>query len=568
MPEKELKLLEQLNIQGRDKLSIRQIVTTLSLVVVLAVFWSLKLTGIGVAGEAFCGYDEHVHSESCRTLICQEAQTTETQAEPHTHGDACYSPCPLEEHIHVESCYSNLNADLETADDGEMTLADMVRGPTVKENAVLVARSQLGYAESTLNFQVDTNGVRRGITRYGQWYGNPYGDWSAMFVSFCLHYGGAEDVPRNAGPESMRLQWEEAGLYMPAGEHTPEPGNLVFLHKGGSDGANAVAIITAVEEDALAVIEGDLENAVAEARYTWESGEILGYGIVPEPPPLMYAPAPQAVDYTVWLDGTDGGLGHLTGSPNTAYTVQGGSILTLPTEWTSPSKYSYKLRGWYDVVNNRYYKAGADMEVTGNTVLYADWVAATYDIGQFNAQVADTVSTNSFITTHMFDYNYLFNVQSANPQVTVSATSHSETWSMLATGTVNYQNDQTLNFIFAEADSEGQISNPNNRTDRNLYHSADTISSGIYNAAMGQLLYSPYNAFDPETGTGIIGKTYLGTGDHLFQLMDDPSHPYHGYYYYDSELNAASYSQSAGRFYVYDYLARTSDSADARGTGK
>ncbi len=538
MPESEAKFWEQLNISSRDRHNLRQIIPTLSLIVVLIVFWSLKLTGIGVAGEAFCGKEEHVHSEEC-------------------------SNCTKEEHIHDASCYSNINADLETSDDWEATLADMARGPTTKANVVLVAQSQLGYTESTLNFQVDESGVRRGITRYGQWYGNPYGDWSAMFVSFCLEYAGATDLPMNAGSESMRLEWSAEGLYKTAREHPPEIGNIVFLNKGdaASQDANAVAIITGFDDTSITVIEGNLDNTVAEIQYALEDPIIMGYGLVTEADSItiLDTPTAAAVDYTVWLDGTDGGLGHLTGSPNTAYTVQGGSSIKLPTEWTSPSKYSYKLRGWYDVTNSRYYLAGAEMEVTGNTVLYADWVANTYDIGVFNAHVADTVSTNSFITTHMFDYNYLFNVQSSNAQVTVNNRSHSETWSMLSSGTVKYGNASTLNFIFAEADNGGQISNPNNRSDRNRYHNADTISAGIYTPAMGELLYSPYNAFDPATGTGIIGKTYLGTGDHLFQIVNDPNDEHYGYYYYDSLRNAISYNQSNGRFYVYEYLAATSD---------
>ncbi len=534
------KLLEKLNINNADRQNLRRIVLCLSLIVVLIVFWCLKLTGIGIAGEAFCGLDEHVHT------------------------DACYdpdNPCTRVEHVHVASCYSNIQADLETEADWEKTLVNMVRGPTPKENVVLVARSQLGYKESTLNFQVDASGVRRGITRYGQWYGNPYGDWSAMFASFCLHYAGAHNAPFNGGPEAMRLEWEGAELYKPAATATPEAGNLLFLAKGGGQKANAVAIVTNVSGSTITVIEGDLDNAVAETQYTIGDTAILGYGIVPAADALVVlkAAGTNAQSYTLWLDGTDGGLGHLTGSPNTAYTVKSGSVLKLPAEWTSAEKYNYKLRGWYDVSNSRYYRPGGEMEVTGNAVLYADWVAGTYDIGEFNAHVADTVSTNSFITTYMFDYNYLFNVQSSNAQVTVNNRSHSETWSMVTSGSVKYRGATTLNFIFAEADNGGQISNPNNRSDRNRYHQADTISGGIYTAEMGELLYSPYNAFDPATGTGVIGKTYLGTADHLFQIMDDPANEHYGYYYFDSLRNALSYNQSNSRFYVYEYLSATAD---------
>jgi len=56
-------LLVKLNINNRDSNYLWKIVTILSLVVILIVFWSLKLTGIGVAGEAFCGKPEHVHKE-------------------------------------------------------------------------------------------------------------------------------------------------------------------------------------------------------------------------------------------------------------------------------------------------------------------------------------------------------------------------------------------------------------------------------------------------------------------------------------------------------------------------
>ena len=264
--------------------------------------------------------------------------------------------------------------------------------------------------------------------------------------------------------------------------------------------------------------------------------------------------------YTVWLDGTDGGLGHLTGSPDTAYSVYAGATLKLPEQWTSPSKYSYKLRGWYDVTNARYYLPGEKMTVTGNAVLYADWVASTYDIGKFNAQVADTVSTNSFITTHMFDYNYLFNIHSAKVQATVNASSHAETWSMVTSGNVAHGNQETFDFIFVDNDSGGLLCIPNNRSDHNVYPGEGIVTPDIYSYELGQLLFATDNSFNPATGTGVLGKAYLGSGDHLFQIMDDPADEHYGYYYYDSKHNAASYNQSNRRFYVYEYLAATSDS--------
>ncbi len=678
LPEKRKNLYEQLNIQNKDRHNLRQIIPALSLLVILIVFWSLKLTGIGIAGEAFCGKDEHIHTDECVS-------------------------CTKEEHIHDESCYSDLTADIETSDHWEDSLADLVRGPTSKENLVLVASSQLGYTESELNFQVDQNGVRRGITRYGQWYGNPYGDWSAMFASFCLHYAGALDAPFNSGPEAMRLEWENAGIYESALDSSPARGNLLFLNNGSGASATAVAIITDFDGETITVIQGDLDNAVAETAYRKDDARILGYGITPaaknemsvlddtgiiaqkvtystqlftgenqfviytssgsdhyafdgngnavritidesgniysdvsDPNFLLWSVTQSGSSayliqnvgtgrymhaypnngagvttsgaytstfiqsgtgvrirsnteyaklnaqngvfqmtqsqsdaavfyfgmtskYTVWLDGTDGGLGHLTGSPDTGYSVTLGSKLKLPTEWTSPSKYSYKLRGWYDVTNSKYYAPGAEMTVTGNAVLYADWVASTYDIGQFNAQVADTVSTSSFITTHMFDYNYLFNVHSLKAQVTVNASGHSETWSMVTNGSVPHGNQETIDFVFIDNDSGGLLCMPNNRSDHNVYPGAGIVTPGIFSAELGDLLFSTDNVYDPNSETGIVGKNYLGTGDHLFQIMNDPNDEHYGYYYYDSKHNAASYNQSKGRFYVYDYLSGTSD---------
>ena len=124
------------------------------------------------------------------------------------------------------------------------------------------------------------------------------------------------------------------------------------------------------------------------------------------------------------------------------------------------------------MTNAKYYAPGAEMTVTGNAVLYADWIASTYDIGQFNAQVANTVSTASFMTTQMFDYNYLFNIHSSKVECNVTAAGHSETWSMVTSGTVAHQNAQTENFIFVDNDSGGLLCIPNNRSSLNVYPGA------------------------------------------------------------------------------------------------
>ena len=732
--------LKKLNIGKDIRNFLYRALLILSLVVILGVFWELKLTGITMAGEAFCGRAEHVHSEACdlKQLVCylaevpahthspeccekilhcelpeQEGHThnvdcgnAETgyfcsqeealahfhdescytlsegafvcgleETDGHAHTDSCYkiyAECPVEEHIHITSCYSDVKADLETSTDWVRSLADVVETSNNVEYLIQVAKSQLGYEESTRNFLVDENDHRRGITRYGQWYGNPYGDWSAMFVSFCLHYSGMEDLPVNAGPETMRLEWDTAGLYGAVTDFAPAVGNLLFLDKDGNGSADAIAIATAISDDRIRAIEGDVNNTVAETSYAAADPAILGYGLIPTDQPFqpgegtkliaqtenysqslfangnclvvyvtdgtdyyaidgygdivqvvideegwvytdleipemllwnviteedgsyviqnvvtqMYLPEnnmtistyalddsepepgpnyqyARAVNYKVWLDGTNGGLMSYGNAQNTSYTVTGGTKFQLPETWQSSSEYNYTLKGWYDVVNNEYYEPGEEVVVNSNLVFYADWVASTYDIGRFNSQVANTVSTNEFITTRMFDYGVLFNVLSSSASVQFSNNGHTETWNLITNGNSPYSGEATLNYIFRDWDQGSQdITYPNGTSNSGPHYptSAGSVYSGLYNSRIGSLLFDP--------SVQVIGKEYLGTADHLFQLCTDPSDPYYGYYYYDSERNAASYNRSNQRFYVYEYLEQTTASSTTDGTGK
>ena len=640
----------------------------------------------------------------------------------HIHTDDCYEIiwlCGLEEHLHDPSCYSDATADLEDWDIWAASIPELTG--RISEDIVLVAKSQLGCQESTSNYELAEDGeTRNGITRYGQWYGNPYGAWSNMFTSFCLRYAGLSNVPIHSGAEAMRLGWEEMNLYRHAGGYEPVAGDIVFLDKNQNGTPDATAVVARYFDFVLTVIEGDVNDAVVQLEYRIDDPVITGYGITNSANRLMvfaadsYKTIGQTANYTnnllsnggsfivytsgadgkyyamdgngdaveiqisntgvisadvadtnmlywtfekasnydgksayyirnaatgmylhpnrdqgtagslhtgkwetalynngngarlrgarqdayallsgteftyattqnagstfyfgqppaqltLWLDGTNGNIMSYRGSDNTKYTVYSGVEMQLPSTWESPTKYAYKLAGWVNIKTGDYYAPGAMISVTENTVLYADWVANTYDIGQYNSYVADTISTNDFITTHVFDYSSLINLLSTNVSVTVSDSSHSETWSHVASGNVSYKNQATLNFSFNDHDSSGTITNLNSLNDPNKYTGGTAVYSGIYNAALGDALFGTNNLFDPETGEGIVGKHYLGTGDHLFQINTDPTSEYYGYYYYDAKLNAASYNQSDQRFYVYDYLARSSDSANNNDEGK
>ena len=274
--------------------------------------------------------------------------------------------------------------------------------------------------------------------------------------------------------------------------------------------------------------------------------------------------------YVVWFDGTAGGMMSLAGSqdewrlvPSATQTAQ----FTVPSTWQSPQKYIYKIRGWYDIYSNTYYKAGETATVNRNTVFYPEWEPGTYDVGIENEHVVGRLDTNDFITTEVFDYNLLFNMYSNIPQSdsTLSNTAHHENWTMVNNGNVPYQNQRSLEFVFIDYDAGGDISYANNRRPNNenpWNQSLDNVTTGVIESVRTQsqgknilsMLFDNNNAYDIDNKTGILGKTYLGQGNYLYQLRDD------GYYYYDSKLNAASYNQSEQRFYVYDYLERTSDS--------
>ena len=285
--------------------------------------------------------------------------------------------------------------------------------------------------------------------------------------------------------------------------------------------------------------------------------------------------------YNVWFDGTLGGMMSYYGAANTNIPATVGSdgtaVVELPETWQTSPKYDYVLQGWYDINTQTYYSVNPNdnvrptATVSANTVFYADWIAATYDVGQANEHVVDSLDTSDFITTHVFDYNVLFNVMSQYHTGSINAGSHTETWNIYNNGErVPYNNERSLGFAFVDYDAGGDFSYANNRDITNT-NQGTAITYGILDEVRNNsgkdlldLLFNP--------STSVIGKYYAGTGNYLFQYMDSTTPNYDGehdgYYYLDSRLNAASYNQSEGRFYLYDYLERTSDSKKDGGAGQ
>lgn len=268
----------------------------LSLVVSMDVFWWLRQPGLTLAGDADCGIVEHSHDEGCQG---QEV------------------PCALAEHIHDISCYSDDTADTETQLDWQKMFADYPYGKTLRENLVGIAKTQVGYRESTLNFRIGEDGLRRGYTRYGAWYGVPYIDWSAVFVAFCLHYAKAdgEDFPANTGAASMAELWKKLDRYAPAGEYSPVAGDLVFF----SD--NTVGIVTELQTAAFYVIRGDREGAVTGEMLSLTEPSIAGWGVTEEPE--------KDVPVAEGRDPTKEEMLDISNGP-AVFIFQGGSLQTVP----------------------------------------------------------------------------------------------------------------------------------------------------------------------------------------------------------------------------------------------
>jgi len=255
----------------------------------------------------------HIHSEDCYTedepiLVCQLEEREEaqlncavTETEGHIHTEECYLAaettaeepmliCEQEEHSHELSCYSDPNADVESKEVWEKTFADAHLTGIWREDVIAIAKTQLGYAESTRNYIVLEDGTTmKGYTRYGHWYGSRYGDWCAMFASFCLHYAGVEGMPLEAGCPLWieALSAEDVALYYPVGTYEPQSGDLIFFNTDEDERSDHVGLVyelyTADDgTERIRTIEGNVGDCVQFITYDRNDPVIIGYGALPE----------------------------------------------------------------------------------------------------------------------------------------------------------------------------------------------------------------------------------------------------------------------------------------------
>lgn len=232
----------------------------------------------------------HVHGEGCFEEIRSEATPVcGNTDEGHVHNDDCYTiACGLEVHTHEKACYSNPDADVESREVWEATFAHVELTGDRYKDVVAIAETQLGYMESSRNYAVWEDDSVHGYTRYGDWYGVPYGDWCGMFVSFCLRYAGVDDIPVNYGVRPWIEDLSKLGLYHRAEEYTPKSGDIIFYDWEGDNLSDHVGIVakiiegTETEPARVKTIEGNSSNCVRYVTYDMDDPQILGYSELPE----------------------------------------------------------------------------------------------------------------------------------------------------------------------------------------------------------------------------------------------------------------------------------------------
>ena len=250
-----------------------------------------------------CGLEEieaHVHTEACYegeiTLVCELEEI-----DGHTHSEECSHMenvliCEKAEHAHEEECYasskSDPTADVETAEIWEATFAGVELTGDWATDVLAIAETQLGYTESKKNFVENELGEQSGYTRYGAWYGVPYGDWCAMFISFCLNYAEVEAFPMEANCQNWieQLTEEPYGIYREAKEYVPKTGDLIFFDTDLDGVCHHVGIVAEVElgeEDTIStvkVLEGNsVHDSVEYITYELSDPKIMGYGELIQP---------------------------------------------------------------------------------------------------------------------------------------------------------------------------------------------------------------------------------------------------------------------------------------------
>lgn len=396
-------------------------------------------------GALICGEFEHIHDDSCYTteyeLVCgldegelveepnpayqempasrpvvdlptEPVETTPDEPVLHHHTDACYTEelvCTIPEHHHTVECLADTQADVETAEEWQAA-ANVALNGNWAEDLLTVAKSQLDYQQSDKNFKLDVGDqqVLRGYSRYGAWYGNPYGAWDVMFLSYCLHFAGVPQtvVPQRAGVMALHSDLRGSQWLTDADGSTARPGDIVIYNTLTTEQV-------AVDESSYGIALLDLdEDPDTAAQLTASEPQVDTRTVTTETVGVVSAVDPDAGTLTVISGNVDGKVAEVPAAMSdvtSVISVTGAyAAETTAAAPEDPAGSQEELDGSYALLE--------DEEGFGATV---DWVGDADPYGIALLAAGDDHDLNTWIT----DVNY-------------EKTTDGKTWTSIGAGSV------------------------------------------------------------------------------------------------------------------------------------
>lgn len=396
-------------------------------------------------GALICGEFEHIHDDSCYTteyeLVCgldegelveepnpayqempasrpvvdlptEPVETTPEEPVLHHHTDACYTEelvCTIPEHHHTVECLADTQADVETAEEWQAA-ANVALNGNWAEDLLTVAKSQLDYQQSDKNFKlgVGDQQVLRGYSRYGAWYGNPYGAWDVMFLSYCLHFAGVPQtvVPQRAGVMALHSDLRGSQWLTDADGSTARPGDIVIYNTLTTEQV-------AVDESSYGIALLDLdEDPDTAAQLTASEPQMDTRTVTTETVGVVSAVDPDAGTLTVISGNVDGKVAEVPAAMSdvtSVISVTGAyAAETTAAAPEDPAGSQEELDGSYALLE--------DEDGFGATV---DWVGDADPYGIALLAAGDDHDLNTWIT----DVNY-------------EKTTDGKTWTSIGAGSV------------------------------------------------------------------------------------------------------------------------------------
>lgn len=398
-------------------------------------------------GALICGEFEHIHDDSCYTteyeLVCgldegelveepnpayqempasrpvvdlptEPAETTPEEPVLHHHTDACYTEelvCTIPEHHHTVECLADTQADVETAEEWQAA-ANVALNGNWAEDLLTVAKSQLDYQQSDKNFKLDVEDqqVLRGYSRYGAWYGNPYGAWDVMFLSYCLHFAGVPQtvVPQRAGVMALHSDLRGSQWLTDADGSTARPGDIVIYNTLTTEQV-------AVDESSYGIALLDLdEDPDTAAQLTASEPQVDTRTVTTETVGVVSAVDPDAGTLTVISGNVDGKVAEVPAAMSDVTSVisvtgaYAAETTAVAPEDPDSAGSQEELDGSYALLE--------DEEGFGATV---DWVGDADPYGIALLAAGDDHDLNTWIT----DVNY-------------EKTTDGKTWTSIGAGSV------------------------------------------------------------------------------------------------------------------------------------